>query len=145
VANADAIKYKAKGFIMHEIDRRTTRLGNVVGEHVSNLHAMGESLRGQGQDGTARLVDMAADRLTQVSLYLQQSDGNRIVHDIETLARNRPVVTAAAGFLFGVTAARLLKAGAVQRYRTYGDIAGSDDAPDADARIADTETFYGVR
>lgn len=145
MANADTIKYKTKGFIMHEIDRRTTHLGNVVGEHVSNLHAMGESLRGQGQDGTARLVDMAADRLNQVSLYLQQSDGDRIVHDIETIAHNRPVITAAAGFLFGVTAARLLKAGAMQRYRTFGDTAGSDDAPDADTSIADTETFYGIR
>jgi hypothetical protein len=155
VANVDAIKNKAKGAIIDQIDRRTTDLGNVVHEHVSNLRTMGDSLRGQGQEGTARLVDVAADRLNQVALYLRETDGDRIVHDVETVARNQPVITATAGLLLGMTAARLLKTGAVKRYRTYGEMRGAygntsasygavTSYGDADS-TSTAETYYGVR
>jgi hypothetical protein len=144
VTNVDQIKDKAKGIIIDQIDRRTTDLGNVVSGHVSNLRDMGNSLRSDGQNGTASLVDMAADRLNQVSTYLTQTDGDRIIHDIENVARTQPVVTAAAGLLFGLTAARLLKAGAMQRYRTYGDTSGIYGSS-YDETIAEVETDYGVR
>lgn len=119
VTNVEEIKDKAKGVVIDQIDRRTTDVGNVVGGHVENLRSIGDSLRNQGQESTARLVDMAADRLNQVSAYLTQTDGDRIVHDLENVARAQPLITAAAGLVFGVTAARLLKTGATQRYRTY--------------------------
>lgn len=159
MANVEEIKDKAKGVVIDQIDRRSTDLGNVVSGHVDNLRTMGDSMRQNGQDGTARLVDMAADRLNAVSTYLTQTDGDRIVHDLESVARSQPLVTAAAGLVFGVTAARLLKAGASQRYRTYGtqtggaaaygssygsnydenySTAGFSDSPSA-------ETNYGVR
>ncbi len=133
MTNVDEIKHNAKGAVIDQIDRRTTQLGNVVGGHVNNLRDMSSSLRSQGQDATARLVDMAAERLNAVSTYLTQTDGDRIVHDIETVARTQPMVTAAAGFVLGMTAARVLKAGAAQRYRTYGE-------PSTGAEIN-----YGVR
>lgn len=165
VANVEEIKDKAKGVVIDQIDRRSTDLGNVVGSHVGNLRSMGDSLRGQGQEGTARLVDMAADRLNQVSTYLTQTDGDRIVHDIENVARTQPLITAAAGLVFGVTAARLLKAGASHRYRTYGSgstygstgygtssgygTGSTGDTSDYATRGYDTsptsETNYGVR
>lgn len=131
MTNVDEIKKNTRGAVINQIDRRTTQLGNVVDEHANNLRDMSDSLRGQGQDATARLVDMAADRLNRVSTYLTQTDGDRIVHDIERVARTQPMITAAAGFVVGMTAARLLKAGAAQRYRTYSDF--------------DPEIDYGVR
>lgn len=121
MTNVDEIKQNAKGVVIDQIDRRTTQVGNVVGGHVENLRDMSSSLRNQGQDATARLVDMAADRLNSVSTYLTQTDGDRIVHDIETVARTQPMITAAAGLILGLTAARVLKAGATQRYRTYSE------------------------
>jgi hypothetical protein len=126
VTNVEDIKDRAKGVVIDQIDRRSTDLGNVVGGHADNLRSMGDSLRGQGQEGTASLIDMAADRLNRVSAYLTDTDGDRIVHDLETIARRQPLITAAAGLVFGVTAARLLKAGATQRYRTYGGAAYGD-------------------
>jgi hypothetical protein len=147
VTNVDEIKDKAKGVVIGQIDRRTTDIGNVVGGHVENLRSMGDSLRGQGQDGTARLVDMAADRLNRVSAYLTQTDGDRIVHDLENVARTQPLITAAAGLVLGVTAARLLKAGASQRYRMYGEqnpTYGTSYGSNYDTTIG-SETDYGVR
>jgi hypothetical protein len=119
VTNVDEIKHAAKGVVVNQVDRRTTQLGNVIGGHVSTLRDMSDSLRDQGQDATAQLVDLAAERLNRVSTYLTATDGDRIIHDIENVARRQPMIAAAAGFAAGVAAARLLKAGAAQRYRRY--------------------------
>ncbi len=147
VTNVDQIKDKAKGVITDQVDRRTTDLGNVVGQHVNNLREMGSSLRDQGQDGTAGIVDMAADRLNRLSTYLTQTDGNRIIHDIETVARTQPVITAAAGFVVGLAGARLLKAGAMKRYRMYGSNATPSDVDGTSYgdTTSDAEIDYGIR
>lgn len=120
MANVDELKDKARGVVIDQIDRRTTDLGNMVGEHVQNLRGMSESLRDQGNDTTARLVDTAAERLDRLSSYLTSTDGERMVHDVEDIARNQPLATAAIGLVAGLAAARLLKASASQRFRTYG-------------------------
>jgi hypothetical protein len=115
----DEIKHRAKGVLVNQVDQRTTQLGDVISERVNTLRDMSDSFRDRGQDATAGFVDMTADRLNQVSNYLTLSDGDRIIHDIETVARRQPVITAAVGFVFGITAARLLKAAAAERYRMY--------------------------
>ncbi len=123
VANVGELKDTARGVVMDQIDRRSTDLGNTVGEHVANLRNVSESLRSQGHDHTARLVDMAAERAYSVSAYLTNTDGDRMVHDLEQLARSQPLATAAVGLIAGLTAARLLKSAAAERYErfsTYG-------------------------
>jgi hypothetical protein len=111
VTNFDRIKTTARGIVTEEIDRRTTDLGEAVNERVTKLRAMSETLRGQGQTVAANLVDSAASKLDGISSYLRSADGDRIIHDVETLARNQPLATAAAGFAGGFVVARLLKAG----------------------------------
>lgn len=118
--NVDQLKSRARGVVLDQIDARSSDLGNAVGTHAGNLRSMSGSLRDQGQGSTANLVDMAADRLDRVSQYLTQTDGERIVHDVEDFARNQAVVTAAVGLIGGFLAARVLRAGATQRYSTYG-------------------------
>ena len=128
MTNVDQIKYKARGVIIDQIDRRSTDLGATVGEHVTNLRTMGDTLRSQGQAATADLIEMAATRLDGLSTYLQETDGDRIVHDVETAARNQPMVTATVGLVGGLLAARLLKASASARYRSYGNASeGAND------------------
>ena len=105
--------------VMDQIDQRTTELGSKVREHVGNLRSMGDTLRSQGMESTAGLVDKAAGRLDSIASYLTDTDGDRIVHDLEIFARNQALLTAATGLLGGMLAARLLKASATQRYRTY--------------------------
>ncbi len=120
MTNVDQIKNKARGVIIDQIDRRTTDLGNTVGEHVTNLRTMSDTLRDQGQTATANLVEAAAERLDGLSSYLTQTDGGQIVGDLESAARKQPMVTATVGFIGGLLAARVLKASATERYRSYG-------------------------
>lgn len=122
--NVDQLKSRARGVVLDQIDGRSSDLGNAVGAHAGNLRSMSGSLRDQGQASTAGLVDMAADRLERVSDYLTQTDGERIVHDVEDFARKQAVVTAAVGVIGGFLAARVLRAGATRRYGTYGNTRG---------------------
>lgn len=119
MTSIENVKNQAKGFISGQIDQRTTDLGNLVGDHVQNLRSMGESLRSQGQTPTASLVEVAANRLDDVSSYLRNTDGDRMMHDLESIARSQPLVTAGVGLLTGLLAARVLKASASQRYQNY--------------------------
>jgi hypothetical protein len=119
VTKVQEVKKRARGIVIEQIDRRTTEAGKTLQTHVDNLHSMGSSLRGQGLDSTAKAVDYAADRIGDVSTYLTRTDGDRIIHDLETLARDHAAVTGAVGLLLGLAAARLLKASASNRYRTY--------------------------
>lgn len=119
MTNIENVKKRARGAVIEQIDRRTTRVGMVLQMHVYNLRSMGSSLRDQGLDSTGNLVEYAANRLGVVSNYLVQTDGDRVVHDIESVAREHTAITGAVGLVLGFTAARLLKASASNRFRTY--------------------------
>jgi len=117
--DVDQIKSATRGIIVDQIDHGSTIFGARVGEHVGNLRTMSGSLRSQGYPATADLVDKAANAMDRMSSYLVNTDGNRMVHDAEEMARNQPMVTAGAGLLIGLLGARLLKVSARERYRTF--------------------------
>lgn len=108
---------RAKGVIIGQIDERSTEYGDTIVTHATNLRQLGDSLRSQGQDASAKLADAAADKLEQLGYYLSETDGERIVADMERLARRQPLLTLGAGLIAGAVAARLLKASAAERYR----------------------------
>ncbi|MDP9016791.1 MAG: hypothetical protein M3N19_00530 [Candidatus Eremiobacteraeota bacterium] len=116
---------QAKGAIIGQIDQRTRDAGQVITTHAESIRTIGDSLRSQGQDAPARIADMAAGRMEQFGYYLIETDGERIVADLEKLARKQPLLTMAAGLSLGILGARLLKASASQRYQTYGQDHGN--------------------
>lgn len=126
--NVDTVKGYARGVVMDQIDQRTTDAGTALRDHADNLHQISQVLRDQGQQSTANFVDGAADRLESVSSYLTDTDAERIVHDVENVARSQPIVTATFGLAAGFLAARILKASATQRYQTYGRTYGNAHA-----------------
>jgi hypothetical protein len=122
MTDVDRIKDKTRGVILDQIDRGTTVVGSRVREHVANVRTMSGSLRAQGYSATAGLVEAAADKMDRFSSYLIDNDGERVVHDLEDIARDQPILTAGLGFLMGLLGARLLKASARDRYHTYGPV-----------------------
>ena len=109
---------RARGRIGQEVDRRSTRAGEQVSSNASDARSVADELRKQGKDTPARYVEQAADRAERLGGYLQESDGDRILRDVEDFARRNPWAVAAAGLLVGFAASRMLKASSGDRYRS---------------------------
>jgi hypothetical protein len=108
---------QARGRMRDEVDRRSTEIGERVGGGAGDARSVAEELRKQGKDAPARLVEQAADRAERLGGYLQESDGDRILHDVEDFARRNPWAVAAGGLVLGFAASRMLKASSGERYR----------------------------
>src|SRR5688572_11128115 len=109
---------QARGRVSEEVDRRSTQAGEQVSSNASDARSVADELRKQGKDAPARYVEQAADRAEGVGGYLERSDGERILHDVEDFGRRNPWAVAAGGLLLGFAASRMLKASSGDRYRS---------------------------
>jgi hypothetical protein len=109
---------EARGRVREEVDRRSTEIGGRVGSSAGDARSVAEELRKQGKDTPARYVEQAADRAERLGGYLERSDGDRIVRDVEDFARRNPWAVAAGGLALGFAASRMLKASSSERYRS---------------------------
>jgi hypothetical protein len=106
-----------------EVDRRSTQAGEQVSATAGAIRQASSHLREQGQDGPARFVDQAAGHVERAGSWLQESDGDRILHDVEDFARRQPLVVVAGGIAAGFALSRLLKASSRDRYDRRGPAA----------------------
>ena len=109
---------QARGRVREQVDERSTQLGERVKSNASDARAVVDELRRQGKDAPALYVEQAADRAERVGGYLERSDGERILHDVEDFGRRNPWAVAAGGLLLGFAASRMLKASSGDRYRS---------------------------
>jgi hypothetical protein len=109
---------EARGRVREEVDRRSTEIAGRVGSSAGDARSVAEELRKQGKDTPARYVEQAADRAERLGSYLERSDGDRIVRDVEDFARRNPWAVAAGGLALGFAASRMLKASSSERYRS---------------------------
>jgi hypothetical protein len=124
---------QARGRMSEEVDRRSTQAGEQVGSAAGDVRSVAGELRKQGKDAPARYAEQAADRAERLGGYLQESDGDRILRDVEDFARRNPWAVAAGGLALGFAASRLLKASSGERYRSSLSEAGSTSAPGSTA------------
>jgi hypothetical protein len=116
---------QARGRMSQEVDQRSTQAGEQVTSNAGDARSVAEELRKQGKDTPARYVDQAADRAERLGGYLQESDGDRILRDVEDFARRNPWAVAAGGLALGFVASRMLKASSGERYRSSMPADGS--------------------
>jgi hypothetical protein len=109
---------QARGRVREQVDQRSTQIGDQVNSNAGDVRSVAEELRNQGKDAPARYVDQAADRAERLGGYLQNSDGDQILRDVEDFGRRNPLAVAAGGLLLGFAASRLLKASSSQRYQS---------------------------
>ena len=107
---------QAKNTLRSQVDQRSTDAGERVGTLASDVRSVGDQLRQQGKEQPAKLADQAAERAERVSQYLTQSDGDRILEDIENVARKNPWIAIGGGLAVGLVASRFLKASSSRRY-----------------------------
>src|SRR5919112_3924920 len=108
---------QAKGRAREEIDRRSTEAGQQVKTTADDIRSVGDQLREQGKEGPAKIAEQAADRAQRLGGYLEDSDSDRILRDVEDFARKQPWAVVAGGVVLGFAAARFLKASSSERYR----------------------------
>jgi hypothetical protein len=73
------------------------------------------------QEGTAgrQLVDRAATQVERTARYLSESDGRRVLNDLEGLGRQNPWAVIGGGIALGFLGARFLKASSSRRFEEY--------------------------
>jgi hypothetical protein len=116
---------QARGRLGDQVDQRSTQAGERIAGTASDVRSIAEELRNQGKDGPATLADQVAGQADRVGDYLKGASGERILRDVEDVARRQPLLVAAAGLALGFAASRLLKASSGRRYQagsqSYGD------------------------
>jgi hypothetical protein len=116
---------QARGRLGDQVDQRSTQAGERIAGTASDVRSIAEQLRSQGKDGPAALADQVAGQADRVGDYLKGASGDRILRDVEDVARRQPLLVAAAGLALGFAASRLLKASSSRRYQAgsqgYGD------------------------
>ncbi|MDP9233315.1 MAG: hypothetical protein M3P01_02040 [Actinomycetota bacterium] len=118
---------KARERARSELDTRTAQAGGQIQSTADDLRSVGEELRRQGKDTPAKLAEQGADKVEQIARYLIDSDGDKILADMEDFGRRQPWVVIAGGIAIGFLASRFLKASSTRRYNSrYQLPAGSD-------------------
>ena len=120
---------QAKGALRSQVDQRSTDAGQKVGGLASDVRSVGDQLREQGKDQPAKLADQAADRAERLGNYLEHSDADRILNDVEDFGRRQPWAVIAGGVALGLVASRFLKASSTSRYEQRGSGQGSAQLP----------------
>lgn len=109
---------QARGRVRDQVDERSTQVGQQVKTNASDVRSVAEELRNQGKDTPAKYAEQAADRVERVGGYLENSDGDKILRDVEDFGRSNPWAVAAGGLFLGFAASRVLKASSSQRYQS---------------------------
>ena len=100
-----------------QVDERSTEIGQRIGTVAEELRNVGDQLRGSGPVGLAAgYVDQAADLVERFGQYLQDADSERLMGDLETIARRNPWGIAAGALVLGFATSRFLKTSSARRY-----------------------------
>ena len=89
-----------------------------VSSTASDIRSVADQLRDQGKDQPAKLAEQAAQRAETLGDYLQRSDGDTILSDLEDFGRRQPWAVIAGGVALGFAASRFLKASSSRRYES---------------------------
>jgi ElaB/YqjD/DUF883 family membrane-anchored ribosome-binding protein len=80
------------------------------------LRRSSHSLHADGKSSTANGLESVVDRLERVGRYLEQTGGEKMVHDLEAFGRKKPWSMIGLGLGVGVFASRFLKASSSRRF-----------------------------
>jgi len=118
-ATSNDILRQSRSFVADQLDAQATRFGSQLTSTADDLRRIAAELdESSTVSGGAALATRGADALASAGSYLQSADGERLIVDLETFARNRPWAFAAAALAAGFAGSRLLKTSSARRYRT---------------------------
>ena len=108
---------QAKSRVREQVDQRSTEAAGRFQSTAGDIRQVGQQLREQGQEQPAKIAEQVADRAERVGNYLERSDGDTILRDVEDFGRRQPWAVVLGGLALGFAASRLLKASSESRYQ----------------------------
>jgi|1186.fasta_scaffold44699_3 hypothetical protein len=102
-------------------DQTETRAGQASEELSAVAQAMrrsGHSLHADGKEAAGAAIDNVTGGLERLSRYLGETDGDRMLKDLESFGRRNPWGMIGLGLGVGLVASRFLKASSQSRYRS---------------------------
>jgi hypothetical protein len=115
--------------LKEQVDQRSTQAGQQVNTVADDVRTVAGELRNQGKDKPAQYAEQAAERVQSVGQWLERSDGDQLLADVENFARRNPWAVAAGGLVLGLAASRFLKASSSERYRASLSNGGAAAVP----------------
>jgi hypothetical protein len=115
--------------VRETVDERVSQVAEQASSVAAVARRISGELRTQGNEGEARYAEQAAERIERIGGYLEQTDANALLAEIEDFGRRQPIAMAAGGLVLGVFAARFLKASSGQRAVTRGGNGGYGQGP----------------
>jgi ElaB/YqjD/DUF883 family membrane-anchored ribosome-binding protein len=103
--------------LREQIDTRSSQAGEQVRSTAQAVRQTSSKLREDGQEMPAKALDQLASHGERLGDYLAESDGGRILRDVENVARSRPWLFVGGSAVVGFLASRFMKASSGRRYR----------------------------
>jgi ElaB/YqjD/DUF883 family membrane-anchored ribosome-binding protein len=116
---AGELKEQSRSRLTEALDGRMTQTGAQAQQMAVAMRQTASEMRdhgGPGHNQITGIVESAAEHVEHLGRYLQQTSGDRLLHDAEGFARRRPWAVAGIGLMAGLAASRFLKASSEQRY-----------------------------
>jgi len=127
---ASEAKVKTREQLRQQVDSRSTQAGEQMTKTGSALRQTAQQLRGDQQEQQAKILEGVAERTDRFGRYLTETDGDRMLRDVERMARQRPWLVAGGGMVLGFLAARFTKASSSRRYEADGNGAYRQQTPE---------------
>jgi hypothetical protein len=86
---ASEARQNTRDRVQQEIDMRSSQTGQQMTKTGSALRQTAQQLRGDQQEQQARVLEAVADRTERLGRYLNQTDGEQILRDVERMGRRR--------------------------------------------------------
>jgi ElaB/YqjD/DUF883 family membrane-anchored ribosome-binding protein len=109
--------------IGERVESGSKHVGDQLLDIVQGLTRTSDSLRAEGKDQPAAVLEGITTRAQSVGNYLTQTRPERMLHDFEHFGRRKPWIAIAAGVAVGLASSRFLKASSSRRFedlRTQG-------------------------
>src|SRR3954469_6092904 len=112
-ASQTAVKY-----LREQTETRAGQASEELGAVAQAMRRSGHSLRAEGKETAGAAGDNVTGGLERLSHYLGETDGERMVKDLESFGRRNPWGMIGLGLGVGLLASRFLKASSQSRYQS---------------------------
>jgi len=107
---------QARGQVRDQVDQRSTQIGDQATSAADAVRQASQQLREQGNEPVAKGMESIAQRVDSAGNWLRDSDGDKILGDVEDFGRRQPWAVLAGAATIGFALSRLLKASSSRRY-----------------------------